>query len=127
MKDATSTTSQTVVEPVFSGIKARYQATLKNERALIEEGTHPLFLQALVDYDKIKSEKLAMLNLTLRTKEEAVQRAREGREKSLWESWQDERRKLWYELSLGYTKKQRQLVFEKDTMEAEAIDPGEFL
>lgn len=113
-------------EPVLLGIKARYQATLKNERELIAAGTHPLFLQALVDYDKLRMEKIAVLDTILHAKEEAWRKTLEARENSLWETWQDDRRKLWYDMTLTYSKQQRQLVFEKDTMEAEAIDPSKF-
>lgn len=123
MREPTSTTPQIVNEPVFSGIKGRYHATLQRERALIEAGTHPLFLQACVDYDKIRQERIAALDTILRVKEEAIQKALEAREKSLWETWQDNRRKLWYEMTLEYSKKRRLLAFEKDEMEAEAIDP----
>lgn len=105
----------------------RYRTTLDRERQLIEEGTHPLFLDALLEYDKIRQKKIDGLKLLLDTKEEVVRKGLEAREKSLWESWQDERRKLWYEMTLTFSRKQRQLVFEKDMLEAEAIDPSKRL
>lgn len=96
--------------------------TLERERQLIAEGTHPLLLEALEDYETIRRKKMKVLDTMLEAKESANQKSLQATEKSLWEQWQDGKCAIFYQLMMSYRRKERQASFEKIFLEADLVD-----